>query len=149
MDPSGQYDPTNSPASEDDLRDPTQQAPDRSGAPRDTSYEGLLGEPSDASAGATGVVGQPSGTGAGASGVAGSSAGATGYDPTTQGMADMPAGDPMSPASDQGIDPRGYDTTDQGLGTQAHDPNQGSMGGQGYDSDRQSDRGYDDPSSNS
>jgi hypothetical protein len=129
MDPSGQFDPTNSPASEGDLRDPAQQALDRSGASDDTSYEGLLGEPSGASAGATGVVGEPSGTGAGASGIAGSSAGATGY----EGMADTPAGDLASPASGQGIDPRGYDTTNQGLGSQAYDSSHGGLSGMNND----------------
>jgi hypothetical protein len=161
MDPSGQYDPTNTPASEGDLRDPAQQALDRSGASGDTSYEGLLGEPSGASAGTTGVVGEPSGTGAGASGIAGSSAGATGYDPTAQGMADMPAGDLASPAPGQGIDPSGYDTTNQGLGSQAldsshggqsgtsDDPNQGMGGMRGDQNDdpNQGGQGYNDPSS--
>ena len=60
MDTSGQYDPTN--PAEGDVRDPAQAALDRNDASGDTSYEGLLGEPSGTGAGATGVVGQPSGT---------------------------------------------------------------------------------------
>lgn len=129
MDPSGSYDPTN--ADEGDMRDPAQQALDRTGASGDTSNEGLLGEPSGTGAGATGVVGQPSGTGAGASGVAGSSAGNTWNDPAQQGIAGT--GDLASAASSQGIDPSGYDTTNQGLGSQAADPSRGGQSGMNDD----------------
>lgn len=129
MDPSGSYDPTN--ADEGDMRDPAQQALDRTGASGDTSNEGLLGEPSGTGAGATGVVGQPSGTGAGASGVAGSSAGNTWNDPAQQGIAGT--GDLASTASSQGIDPSGYDTTNQGLGSQAADPSRGGQSGMNDD----------------
>ncbi|HKT39743.1 MAG TPA: hypothetical protein VJR48_15310 [Ktedonobacterales bacterium] len=176
MDSSGQYDPNdpNYPAAADegDVRDTAQDAMDRrmgdtnGDIDGDTSYEGLVGEPSGAHSGRTGVVGEPSGTGAGASGIAGSSRTDANYDPTQQSMAGSVAGGPdataagqnlqqgmnqgvgdqdMSPdMGSQGINPQGYDTTNQGLGAQAADPD---LSGQDYDSQNQTDQGYDDTSS--
>lgn len=107
MDSSGQYDPNdpNYPAAnEGDIRDTAQEAVDRRSGDTsgDTSYEGLVGEPSGASSGRTGVVGEPSGTGAGASGVAGSSATDADYDLTQQSMSGDVADDQDQP--DQGYD---------------------------------------------
>lgn len=171
MDSSGQYDPNdpNYPAAnEGDIRDTAQDAVDRRAgdASGDTSYEGLVGEPSGASSGRTGVVGQPSNTGAGASGIAGSSAAdATdartdaSYDPTQQSMAGGVAGGPDATAAGQnlqqgmnqgvvgeGINPEAYDTTNQGLGSQtatSDDPLQG-MGSDQSGQGELTDQGYDD-----
>ena len=181
MDSSGQYDPNdpNYPAAnEGDVRDTAQDAVDRraSGAngdtSGDTSYEGLVGEPSGASSGRTGVVGQPSSTGAGASGIAGSSATDAStdasYDPTQQSMAGGVAGGPDATAAGQnlqqgmnqgvgdqnmnqgvvgdGINPEAYDTTNQGLGSQGATSDD-RLQGMGSDQSGQgelTDQGYDD-----